>query len=194
MRFKGLLGALALIVCMAAAPLAAETVQCGDREVFLTPFNSANPCGDAVVTTDETPLEFLLVFGPPPENQSGKDSSLRNRLARLEYSQRLATFGGLIDPPAGWEAKAAALASWGLGEPIFYAVRSGKFVAEYVRFPNALFLPVQAAVSAFERAPQLVLLQHQVKVIQAGYCLPATAPGLPGWMELRNSRNCGQGE
>lgn len=186
-------GALALLLLFAAG-LPAETVKCGSRDVLLTPFNASNPCGEAVVITDDTPLDAMLVFGPPPQNQSGQDSSLQNRLARLEYSQRLSTFGGLIEPPAGWEEKAAALATWGLGEPIFYTVRSGKFVAEYVRFPDALFMPVQAAVGAFERAPQLVLLHHQVKVIQAGFCLPATAPGLPGWVELRNSQNCGQGQ
>lgn len=187
-----LYSALALILLLAGS-LAAETINCNGREVFLTPFNAANPCGDALIKPDETPLDFILVFGPPPENQSGKDSSLQNRLARLEYSQALSTFGGLIEPPPGWEEKAAALAGWGLGEPIFYVVKSGKFVAEYVRFKDALFMPVQAAVGTFSRAPRLVLLHHQVRVIQAGFCLPAIAPGLPGFIALRNAQNCGQG-
>ena len=185
MRLLAALLALPIILS-AAEP---KQVTCKDGRVVTdtrtSPFQP-DPCAlppDNTVT--EADLEFMLVFGPPPQPTQ---NSLRDRIARAQYEQDRKGFRGMLPPPGEFEKVAPAYGSWNMGEPVFFATRYG----QYVRFPSAPFRYCQSSLSTALLAPSVVVASCQVNVIQEGFCVPITHPFLPGFIKDANAANCNQ--
>lgn len=187
MRLLSVLAALAALPLHAAEP---KQITCKDGRVVtdtrsgpLGPFQP-DPCyvaPDDKLTQED--LEFLLVYGPPPQ-PTGR--SLADRIARVQYEQDRKGFRGMLPPPAEYEKVAPVFGAWNMGDPVFFATRYG----QYVRFTEAPFKPCQASMTTATLGPAVVVAVCQVDVIQDGFCVPMTHPFLPGFIKERNSANC----
>lgn len=176
---------LLLLVALVALPLAAQPQQvtCDDGSVWtISPFNP-DPCRnlETEVAAPEYPIDFLMVYGMPPEPTG---DSLRDRIARAFYAQNLKNFRGFTEPPANFPG--SVYSSWGLGEPLFFATQYGK----YVRFPDALGSPCQVAQTTAVLGAGVVVATCQVRAIQTGACLPTLQQFVPQSIRRRNADNC----
>lgn len=184
---KGLLCAALLAAFLAAVPVLAQpqTVTCEDGSVWtVSPFNP-DPCGnlEEPLAEDEYPVDFLLVYGPPP---TPTGSSFDDRVARVRYQSNLKHFEGLISEPAGFPA--AFYASWGMGDPVFFATRYGK----YARWPDALGRPAQASIVAAVKGAGVVVASWQSRAIMDGHCQFDVHAFVPPRLVSRNTEICGQ--
>lgn len=176
---------LLLLLLAPALLLAQKEVTCADGSVVVdtrtSPFQP-NPCGSAPLEEPED-LAFFFVYGPPPENTL---DNIANRVARAKYATNKEAFRGLITPPSSFMNVVEQYGPYNFGEPLFFATKYG----QYVRWPEAPFVPCQASVSTAVLSPNLVVAQCHVRVIQAGYCLPNPHPYVPPWLQKINSEAC----